>query len=165
MLSHRIEISYKLPFFENTRAIGYIKCQTPGTLDRRPLFLRMWKMEDSNRPTEPLADQVLHSDRTIYACSIHPVEECQCHMGYNIDKDLFFFFANVPLETHSQNLWTLGGRTALTQGHSTPSHTTQVRPSFRILLPNRGYPMILGLYRICSSPRQSGSIIREVQER
>lgn len=27
------EIPYKLPFFENTRGIGYIQCQTPRTLD------------------------------------------------------------------------------------------------------------------------------------
>lgn len=84
MLSHRMELPYKLLF--NLEYPSYRAYNMPNIWDngRLTMFLRTWKMEDSSRPTEPLVDQVLHSDRAICACGIHPVEECQRHMGYSI---------------------------------------------------------------------------------
>jgi hypothetical protein len=56
------------------------------------------------------------------------------------DKDLFL--ANVPLETHSQNLLDSRWSYCTNAGALNVKPHHPVRPQFRILLPNLAYPTI-----------------------
>ena len=75
---------------------------------------------------ETICRRARASDRAIRPLSIRHAE-AGLIWGTASDKDPFPA-AMVTLETPSQNLELLVGRTTLTQGHSTPSHGTPVRP-------------------------------------
>lgn len=90
------------------------------------LFRRTVETEAKVQPMKPFCRRNPASDRAIRPFSFRHAE-AGLEWGTASDRDPSSA-ATVTLATPSQNLELLVGRTTLTQGHSTPSRGTQVRP-------------------------------------